>query len=211
MTIYSRKNLPDGFYVYAYLRHDGIPYYIGKGKGVRAWNHYKNEKCQSPKDQKRIVVIERGLTEVGACAIERQMIRWYGRKDLGTGILLNKTNGGDGASGRTFSEFAKKKMALKKLGKKQSQATCDKRSSSLKGRPSPFKGGRHSIESKHKIAIASGTRAKTTVYTFVHTSGVKEICTEQYLRQKYNLCQQGLNKVVNKRGKTHKGWAILET
>ena len=103
------------FYIYAYIsKRTGLPYYIGKGKNKRA--HKPHGKISVPKDEDRIIIMERNLSEVGALALERFYIRWYGRKDLNTGILLNMTDGGEGFC--NLSEEIREKLSNIRKGKK---------------------------------------------------------------------------------------------
>ncbi len=97
------------YYVYAYLRADNSPYYIGKGTGYRAWSP-NHKGIGVPKDHSKIQMLFENLSEEAAHAKEKELISFYGRKDLGTGILYNRTDGGEGSSGRVLSQDSKEKI-----------------------------------------------------------------------------------------------------
>lgn len=70
-----------------------------------------------------------------ACAEEIELIAQYGRLDLGQGLLINKTNGGDGTFGMMHSDKAKKKMSEKRRGRKLSEHQKQRISEGLAGKP----------------------------------------------------------------------------
>jgi len=100
------------YYTYAYLREDKTPYYIGKGNGGRIYKKGSGE-VNPPKDKSRVIYLKQNLTEEEAFKHEVYMIAVLGRKDLGTGILRNKTNGGEGTSGAVRSDEYKNILSEK--------------------------------------------------------------------------------------------------
>jgi hypothetical protein len=91
------------FYAYLWLREDGTPWYVGKGTRRRAFvAHSKSGfTFHPPRDRSRVLILPRA-SEREAFATEIELIRNWGRKDLGTGCLRNLTDGGDGSSGYKF-------------------------------------------------------------------------------------------------------------
>jgi hypothetical protein len=79
------------YYTYLWLRYDGTPYYVGKGTRNRAFR-----KGGPPRDR---ILIQEYPSEEDAFAAEIFLIAYYGRKDIGTGCLINHTDGGEGQVG----------------------------------------------------------------------------------------------------------------
>mgnify|MGYP000621822466 CR=1 FL=1 len=130
------------YYTYAYLREDKTPYYVGKGTGGRIYSTNRKG-LKPPKDKSRIIFLKQNLSEQEAFRHEIYMIAIFGRKDLGTGILHNRTGGGDGSSGAIRSDETRRKMSEAHKGKTLSEETRRKMSEIRKGKT-------HSEETKRK-------------------------------------------------------------
>ena len=150
------------FYVYLLVDPEtNLPFYVGKGKGDRAKSHFRPSSLKentlkatkiksifSKNLEPEIMFICENLTEDQALKLEIAKIAEYGRKDLGTGILCNHTDGGEGPSnripwnkGKKFSDESRKKMSvswhLSSLSKKAAIENSKKAAKKNSGRKRP--------------------------------------------------------------------------
>lgn len=222
---------PRRFYVYLWLRYKNSkhgprlsPYYVGKGSGNRAFNP-NQRRVKPPKDRSYIVFAQEGLTEQEAFNLERYYIALYGRKDLGTGILGNFTNGGEGASGLRLSQEARDKISRAHKGKIVSQETRDKLSRASIGHQH-FLGKSHTQETRAKMSLSN--RGNQHFLGKTHTQEARNRIARARLKYLYELTdpdgeiyitdnltdftkqhclsQGNLVNVIHGKRKTHKGW-----
>ncbi len=131
------------FYTYAYLREDGTPYYIGKGRGDRAYRPHRR-RIPTPKDKCQILILKKNLTEEEAFRHEKYMIFVLGKKGNGSGILRNFTDGGEGPCGLVHTEETRQKMKKAAQGKPKTPEHRANIAAARRGKP-------RSEETKQKI------------------------------------------------------------
>lgn len=221
------------FYVYVFLRSmdsvNGLkcsPYYIGKGRGKRVFEKH-GRTVPAPKDRSYIAFVEEGLTEAEAFALEIYCIKTYGRVDLGTGILRNRTDGGEGTSGLLVSKETRRKMSELKRGDKHPNwgktisAEARKRMSRAKqGEKHPNwgktrcpevcrkisegqKGRVQSVKTRQQISVARAFY----LYELIDPSGEVYVTENLFgFSKQYGLNNGALSRVVHGNASHHKGW-----
>ena len=206
---------PNRFYTYAYLRKDRTPYYIGKGTRYRLFEG-NGKPCPVP-SKDRILILKNNLTEEEAFKHETYMINVFGRKIDG-GILLNKTFGGEGASGRIVNEEVREKIRLSLLGRKQSLNTRRKKSISLLGK------NRNPLTEEQKLKISNTLKGRKlskgevdkrtqsvckNTYVIVSPDGIEYNTNNLKEFQRQNNLKH-LYDVVSGKRKQDKGWIAFK-
>ena len=184
------------YYTYAYLREDRTPYYIGKGKGDRVYDKGRKE-IKPPKDKSRIIFLKQNLTEEEAFKHEIYMIAVFGRKDLGTGILHNRTDGGEGKSGYRCTEETKLKISKATEGKRKlSKITRNKLSNA----------GKKSGIATFKLKLGIHSLSKEEIIKNAKSGGFK---TYELKKGIHNLSKEIKSEIA--KSTNSQKWKCLET
>jgi hypothetical protein len=148
------------FNAYLWLRSDGSPYYAGQGTRRRAlYTHHR--KIKAPLDRSLILIFPRNSRNE-ALRTEAELIRNWGRLDIGTGCLLNQSDGGFGGGTRNHCALGPHRISLeglqamisankRKIGRKNSPETIERMRTSAKRRGYNRPGYRHSEATKAKM------------------------------------------------------------
>lgn len=222
--------------VYKWIREDGTPYYVGIGNPKRPYTGKR--RCGPPPPRNRIVILHKGLDWKKACKIERELIAFYGRRDLGTGILLNFTDGGEGAFNP--SEETRAKISKSSRGRKLSDGHKQKLLKANKGRECPKEvrekiskshlGKKNSRDAREKISAANRGKKRSKEirermsgkgnsrytprdwYHPVHGEIIQKSLSElisMFPEQK--LHSGSLSQVALGKQSHHKGWTRIES
>ena len=206
----------NNFYVYAHQRKsDGECFYIGKGKGKRAyskqgrsnyWHRIVN------KHGYKVVILVNGISEEKAFALEKSFIEQIGRKNL-----CNATNGGEGISGYVYSEESKQKMSNKSFkhteeyktkmskimtGKKLDENAKQKISNSKKGNNFAL-GLKHSPESVNERKVKLH---KSILQYDLEGNFIQEFPSTKIAAQALNCFSTGITAALKQRKKTAYGF-----
>lgn len=138
-------------YVYRHIRLDkDEPFYIGigiddKGEHKRAYDFYNGRRSIVwrrifNKTSIEVDIMADGITPEQAKKKEIEFIALYGRRDIGTGTLTNKTNGGDFLAGLVFTEEHRRKLSEFAKSRKLTEAQKQNLREHRLGKPAWNKG-----------------------------------------------------------------------
>lgn len=138
------------YYIYFYIRKDGSPYYVGRGKNNRAYvKHLRSNGVNfTPKDKNQIKIIFDKLTKKQSIDLEKHYINCYGRKEFG-GILINIKEGGEDF--RDWTPEMRKRMSIRQKGKTHTQDTKLKMSRSHQGKKLNPVSVQKMVKTRHKL------------------------------------------------------------
>lgn len=191
------KNYGEQYYLYRHVRIDkNEPFYIGVGRKYygKIYKGYYRAKTQSKRNKLWRDIVSKTSYEIEIILesdnlefVKRKEIEFialYGRKNLGTGILANLTDGGDGCESLVFTVEQRKRMADRSKGNKN------------------MFGKKHSLESKMQMSNSSKTKRKVVQKTL--SGELVKVYDSIKETDSYGFISTNVHACCTKKRETHK-------
>lgn len=205
------------FYVYIHRRlSDGKPFYVGKGKGKRAWRTDRNNPFWQSVRKKHgytVDIVFDDLDEETAFQCEKDIIlelKYFGY------TLTNLTDGGDGPSGYVYSEETKQRMSeAQKTSEKVKEArkiSSAKRKGVKTGpQPNISKALAGKPKSPEHIEATREARKSKVIYEFIHKdTGTRFTGTRSELQEAHSIGRMVISALFGSRPRvTAAGWVLV--
>lgn len=220
------------YYVYLHKKLNGEVFYVGKGKGKRAYSkHNRNPHWENIVKKHGFVaeIVLADLQEWYAFELEKDLISYYGLKSEG-GTLVNIVSGGGGNGNYIFNEEDRKLISQKNSGNGNGRADKNLYNLVRIHDGETFTGTRQSFTDKYNIVISDLFKSKVVTvlgwcllenldkvnkpkcdlkeYTFEHVDGTFITATRRDFKKLTDIDCKTLFK--SKAHKTVKGWSITQ-
>ena len=218
--------------VYRHIRLDkNEPFYIGIGKFEKRafFTHNRNKFWNNiiSKTEYEVQILFDELTWEQACDKEKEFITLYGRKNNGTGILCNMTDGGDGKLGnkynvgRKHSEEAKRKMSEKSKNRTPDEQTREKMRFAKIGKKRPERTSEHrmnlSIVQKGKPKSEEAKKNMSLAHIGQKPHNMKSVIIEGVLYEslteaskQFGIQHQTVKKRIKSKSNKFVNWSFFQ-
>lgn len=198
--------MSNDFYIYVHYRlSDNKPFYVGKGRGGRAYSKKnRNQYWQNIVDKcgYHVEIVFENLDEETAFQCEKDTIlefKYFGYE------LCNLTEGGEGLSGYKFTEEQKVKISEALKGRKRPEDVVRKINKKNQGK----KRTEEQLLNLSVCQLGNKNRLDKNIYLFYSNSNIF-IGTRRQLEEFASLKTNSINCLFRKHGpSTHKGWSVL--
>lgn len=184
------------FCVYQHIRPDtNTVFYVGIGNIKRPFhlksrNKLWNRIVKKNNGSFKVEILFENLTSAEAKRIEIDLIKKYGRKDLGTGLLVNLTDGGEGLL--NLSENARQQRCLN-IRKSLANMSVEKKESKR-------------LKNQENAKIRKYSKGKIIAYKYPSMEFVGEYFNANEAKRDLNV--NNISYCLNKRFKSIKGYCF---
>jgi|688.fasta_scaffold16777_2 hypothetical protein len=194
--------------VYKHIRLDtNEVFYVGIGRtNKRPYNFVKrslHHKNIIKKAGVEVEIVCENITWDEACEMEIKLIKEYGRIDLGNGLLINRTDGGEGSRNFVFSEEEKNRRSeYAKRQHREGKIDYNKISKTLSNK---------TLSNEHRKKISEGVKGKNSKLTENDVKLIKlKLKNEPHLSAKNIGDIFGVSKYVIKQIRSNNSWKYVQ-